>query len=103
MFITTGERLYVKWTPTPATSAPLEVSFDRGTTWHALTAGVEDSNGVWTADVAGTVHALLVASPCAAGNPAGTVVLPAGYYAARIRYVDNPEILIRDAGAIVVS
>lgn len=61
--------------------------------WHeASVEGVGDA----------TVVMLLVAGPDATGNPAGTAVLPTGLHWARIRFLDNPEILVESGGPIAV-
>ena len=85
-------REYATWTIT--TSDPvtdLEVTFDDGTTWAAMTA------------VDTTTFRVLVAGPDATTNPAGTVILALGRHFAQIRAVDSPEVIIRDAGTIDVK
>lgn len=79
-----AERKEIRW---PFTSdAPLATAdvYLAGA-WHeASVEGVGDA----------TVVMLLVAGPDATGNPAGTAVLPAGLHWPRIRFLDNPEILV---------
>lgn len=85
-------REYATWTITasdPVTG--LEVTFDDGTTWAALDA------------VDATTFRCLVAGPDATTNPVGTVVLALGRHFGQIRAVDNPEVIIRDAGTIDVK
>lgn len=96
MKIINGGREYGKFYPLPATSDALEVSFDETITWLPLVPGTEDANGNWSANPAGTVHAILCATPLSSSNPLGTVVLPVGVSQALVRRVDNPEIVIRE-------
>lgn len=91
MQIKSAGREFATWTITasePVTA--LEVSFDAGATWIAMT----------TIDA--TTFQILVAGPDADSNPIGTVVLALGLNFAQIRVIDNPEIIIRDAGTINV-
>jgi len=70
---------------------PLEISFDGGTTWTALQR------------VDATTVRVLVAGPdVETENPAGTAVLALGRNVATVRAVAAPEILVREAGVIVV-
>lgn len=83
-------REYVTWT---ATGAPdgitLDVTFDRGTTWHTL-------------ERTGNTVKALVAGPAATANPAGTIVLTLGRNTATIRATDNPEVVVRGGGVVDV-
>jgi hypothetical protein len=91
MLLPAAGREYATWTLTdPPDGIGLEVSFDAGATW----AGME---------VVGATHRVLLAGPSATSNPVGTVVLALGRHFARIRAVDNPEVIIRDAGTIDVK
>lgn len=66
---------------------PIELSIDGGQTWHETEA------------VSGGIRAL-VAGPDAEDNPAGTIVLSRGVNSILARCIDNPEVVIRGAGAI---
>lgn len=68
----------------------LEVSVDGGATWHPTTRD-------------GDTIRFLAAGPDATDNPPGTIALPAGRSLVRVRLVDNPEVVIRGAGALDVS
>jgi hypothetical protein len=73
---------------------PLEVSFDGGLTWRQTE---------W--DGIGTSRRVryLIAGPEATNNPPGTIVLPGGVSAPRLRALANPEVVIRvPAGSISV-
>lgn len=72
-------------------SADVEVSVDRGETWHPTTR------------TEGSIR-FLVQGPDADTPPAGTdtITLPAGRSRITARLVDTPEVLIRDVGYIDV-
>lgn len=90
---------YAKWDLD--TTDACTVSFDRGATWHDLTAGTE-TDGIWTSG-SGAVHAILVAGPDVTDPPTGAVVLTAGVHPTRVRRVDTPEVLIRTTGPVTVQ
>ena len=69
-------------------NAPLEVTVD-GATW------------VPTQRLPGQLR-FLAPTPEAPGNPADTLVIPAGVHAVRVRLVDNPEIVLEHAGVVEV-
>ncbi len=46
---------------------------------------------------------LLVAGPLAGDNPGGTVVLPVGQHWPKVRFTDNPEVVIDYGGVILVT
>ena len=85
---------YVHWTATGLPDEPavgsIEVSLDRGTTWH-------------TATLTGAVVSLLVASPTAATPDASAVVAVAGLREMLVRFTDNPEVVIRSGGYLNAS
>lgn len=89
MRIASNGREYAKWGVTANQSVPLDVSFD-GTTWYPLERPADGEARV------------LVAGPDAVTNPAGTVVLQAGFNSASIRLVSTPETVVRSAGLIYV-
>lgn len=73
----------------PADPAPnVEVQFPPATSWHALT-------------MTGTAGTILVAGPTA--DATGAVVLPLGRTLPVVRVTDNPEIIMRGVGLILVS
>jgi hypothetical protein len=81
-------REYIKWPYTadgPLSSAEVNV----GGTWYPAT-------------ITETQVQILAAGPDATGNPDGTVVLALGPNPCRIRFDDEPEIVVRNAGTIVV-
>lgn len=84
-------REYLTATLTEAPEATeLEVSFDEGDTWHETTRD-------------GDTVTVLVAGPDSEDDPVGTVALPLGRSRVSLRVVDEPEVLIRFAGAIDVG
>jgi len=86
-------REWIEWGVDEAPAGDLEVSLDRGVTWRPL---VRDGETV----------KLLVQGPDAADDPAPTaapVTLPLGRTWVTIRAVANPQILVRDAGAIDIA
>lgn len=74
----------------PEDVTAVELSVDDGATW--ATVDVIDGN----------VRALL-AGPDVEDNPDGTVVIPAGRTVVLVRLIDDPEVVIRAAGSIVVE
>jgi hypothetical protein len=77
-------------TDTPG-SGTLEITFNNGTTWTAVTA-------------AGGQVQVLLAGPDATSNPVETIVLAAGRNIAKFRATASPQVLIRtSAGAIDVA
>lgn len=60
------------------------------------------NNAWWPATITSSDVTLLIAGPRAASNPGGTVVLPMGTHAVQVRFNDTPELVVRDAGTIVV-
>ena len=88
--------------PTPGDDDALEVSFDRGTTWTEMLPGTLDVDDIFTPGP-GPARAVLVAGPDPTANPAGTVVLPVGFYTYKVRLAANPEILVRPGGALRVT
>lgn len=85
-------REYMTATITDAPTQVIEASFDGGVTWSTTCERVD------------TVRVrFLAAGPNATSNPGGTVVLPAGRTVVYLRDTDNPELVIRSAGAIDVG
>ena len=83
------EYLTATLTDAPA-DVDVQVSFDDGDTWHDTTR-TDDTISV------------LIAGPDAESNPVETVVLPRGRSRVSVRAVDNPEVVIRHAGAVDVA
>jgi hypothetical protein len=89
MNIDKAGREYAKWDlGVDLPGSAFDVSFDGGTVWHSMTK-------------VGTTLSVLVGGPEA---PAvfDLVVLDIGVHKAKIRVVDNPEIVIRGGGSIAV-
>ncbi len=81
------EYAHIPMTGVPADAAPLEVSFDGGTTWNAAT---------WNTDK--TEATILVSGPLGTG---GGVTLASGRNSVHVRLVDTPERIIRRTGGYV--
>ncbi|GMA26221.1 hypothetical protein GCM10025864_39800 [Luteimicrobium album] len=89
MRLSPDAREYAHWTITAdVTGLAYEVDFDKTDDWHPL----EEADGTYR---------ILVAGPDAEGE--GTIPLAIGRHLARIRVVDTPEIVVRDAGPIDVG
>lgn len=88
MTLDRAARVYVHW-PFTADVVLTQASVHLAGAWH-------------DAVVTGSEVVLLVAGPDAADNPADTAVLPLGVHWARIRFPDNPEIIVAGGGPIVM-
>ncbi len=83
-------REYAKWVvASEPAGVPLEVELNRDSVWHPFARIGDEAS-------------LLVAHPDTVDNPPGTAVLVVGRNRARIRAVDQPERVYRDAGYITV-
>lgn len=58
-------------------------------------------DGVWYPATIGPPATLVVAGPDATGNPPGTIVLEVGDHYMRIRFTDNPELLILPVPGVI--
>jgi len=102
MIISRSGREYAHFSYTADTDPTgLVATVGLGGVWYAATFTVlapsPPLQPYWTG-----VVTLLVAGPDATANPTGTAVLVLGANRAAIRFPDVPEIVVREAGVIVV-
>ena len=71
--------------------------------WRVLVPGVEDADGLWSASLSGTVHAIMVAHPDVVFPPAGSLTLSLGIHPTRLRRASNGEILTAATDPIIVD
>ena len=82
------EYVHVDITGAPFDAAPLEMSFDRGASWHPT---------VWNNEM--TTISLLVAGPDS--TALGDVVLSLGRHPVSVRLPDDPEVVVRNTHGVI--